>query len=159
MNIPVSPWALLSQTHFKVLPSVRQDLNHWRSQAEQIPIQSYGSKRSQVLKPNSSIVKADQSMDCWQRKTGGRRFDLLWRIKPLATTWIICVIVVVRSILKIFGHCMTPFFTHSLPTQNCRTTIGFVKIKMMAVISKFSQNLSNRFIEHPELCKDCSNPA
>ncbi len=37
MNIPVSPWALLSQTHFKVLPSVRQDLNHWRSQAEQIP--------------------------------------------------------------------------------------------------------------------------
>ena len=37
MNIPISPWALLLQTHFKVLPSVRQDLNHWRSQAEQIP--------------------------------------------------------------------------------------------------------------------------
>jgi len=37
MNIPISPWALLSQTHFKVLPSVRQNLNHWRSRAEQIP--------------------------------------------------------------------------------------------------------------------------
>lgn len=37
MNIPVSPWALMSETHFKVLPSVHGYLNEWRSQARQIP--------------------------------------------------------------------------------------------------------------------------
>ncbi len=37
MNIPASPWALISETHFKVLPSVRRYLNHWKAQAKQIP--------------------------------------------------------------------------------------------------------------------------
>ncbi|MBW4444851.1 MAG: tetraprenyl-beta-curcumene synthase family protein [Plectolyngbya sp. WJT66-NPBG17] len=37
MNIPVSPWALMSETCFKVLPTVRKNLNHWKLQAQQIP--------------------------------------------------------------------------------------------------------------------------
>lgn len=37
MKIPVSPWALLSETHFKVLPTVRSYLKDWRLQASQIP--------------------------------------------------------------------------------------------------------------------------
>ena len=37
MNIPASPYALLSETHFKVLPSVRSSLKYWKSQAAQIP--------------------------------------------------------------------------------------------------------------------------
>ena len=37
MNIPVSPWALMSETYFKVLPAVRNYLNHWKIQAQQIP--------------------------------------------------------------------------------------------------------------------------
>ena len=37
VNIPVSPWALLSETHFKVVPSVRAYLNDWKLQASQIP--------------------------------------------------------------------------------------------------------------------------
>lgn len=37
MNIPVSPWALMSETYFKVFPAVRNYLNHWKIQAQQIP--------------------------------------------------------------------------------------------------------------------------
>jgi tetraprenyl-beta-curcumene synthase len=37
MNIPVSPWALMSQTYFKVFPAVRNYLNYWKIQAQQIP--------------------------------------------------------------------------------------------------------------------------
>lgn len=37
MNIPVSPWALMSETRLKVLPSVRGYLKGWRTQAEEIP--------------------------------------------------------------------------------------------------------------------------
>lgn len=37
MNIPISPWALMLETRFKVLPSVHSYLNDWRSQARQIP--------------------------------------------------------------------------------------------------------------------------
>lgn len=37
MNIPVSPWALMSATYFKVLPTVRKYLNNWKVQAQQIP--------------------------------------------------------------------------------------------------------------------------
>ena len=37
MNIPVSPWGLMSETYFKVFPAVRNYLNHWKIQAQQIP--------------------------------------------------------------------------------------------------------------------------
>lgn len=37
MNIPASPWALMSETYFKVLPTVRNYLNYWKIQAQQIP--------------------------------------------------------------------------------------------------------------------------
>lgn len=36
MNIPLSPWSLMSATYFKVLPAVRSNLNHWKTQAQQI---------------------------------------------------------------------------------------------------------------------------
>lgn len=37
MAIPVSPWALISETCFKVLPAVRRCLNGWKARAQQIP--------------------------------------------------------------------------------------------------------------------------
>ncbi|KAM3106532.1 DUF2600 family protein, partial [Phormidesmis sp. 146-33] len=37
MSIPVSPWALMSDTYFKVLPAVWSELNYWKAQAQQIP--------------------------------------------------------------------------------------------------------------------------
>lgn len=37
MNIPTSPWGLLSASHFKVLPAVRVHLEHWQRQAQAIP--------------------------------------------------------------------------------------------------------------------------
>ncbi|MBE9212398.1 tetraprenyl-beta-curcumene synthase family protein [Plectonema cf. radiosum LEGE 06105] len=37
MDIPVSPWGLMSETYFKVFPAVRNYLNHWKIQAQQIP--------------------------------------------------------------------------------------------------------------------------
>lgn len=37
VNIPISPWALLSETRFKVVPSVRNYLKDWKFQARQIP--------------------------------------------------------------------------------------------------------------------------
>jgi tetraprenyl-beta-curcumene synthase len=37
MDIPLSPWGLISKTHLKVLPAVRSYLNNWKAQARQIP--------------------------------------------------------------------------------------------------------------------------
>lgn len=37
MDIPLSPWGLISKTHLKVLPAVRSYLNNWKTQARQIP--------------------------------------------------------------------------------------------------------------------------
>ena len=37
MNIPSSPWELMSETYFKVFPAVRNYLNYWKIQAQQIP--------------------------------------------------------------------------------------------------------------------------
>jgi tetraprenyl-beta-curcumene synthase len=37
MNIPVSPWSLMSETHSKVIPTVRGYLEEWKFQAQQIP--------------------------------------------------------------------------------------------------------------------------
>lgn len=37
MDIPGSPWTLLSKTYFKVLPTVRGYLNSWKAQAKKIP--------------------------------------------------------------------------------------------------------------------------
>lgn len=37
MDIPLSPWGLISKTHFKVIPAVQAYLNNWKAQALQIP--------------------------------------------------------------------------------------------------------------------------
>lgn len=37
MNIPASPWGLISASHFKVLPAVRAQLQYWKQQALTIP--------------------------------------------------------------------------------------------------------------------------
>jgi tetraprenyl-beta-curcumene synthase len=37
ITVPVSPWALMLETCFKVLPAVRNHLDRWKSQAQQIP--------------------------------------------------------------------------------------------------------------------------
>ncbi|MBD1849261.1 tetraprenyl-beta-curcumene synthase family protein [Leptolyngbya sp. FACHB-711] len=37
MNIPVSPWTLILETRFKVIPTVRSELKGWRRRAEEIP--------------------------------------------------------------------------------------------------------------------------
>lgn len=37
MNIPVSPWTLMLETRFKVIPTVRSYLRSWKFQAQKIP--------------------------------------------------------------------------------------------------------------------------
>ncbi|MBW4422421.1 MAG: tetraprenyl-beta-curcumene synthase family protein [Myxacorys californica WJT36-NPBG1] len=65
MNIPVSPWALMSETCFKVLPAARSDLNHWKIQAQQIP--------NLELRKQALTSLADKQFHC----EGGSIYGLL----------------------------------------------------------------------------------
>ncbi|MBW4542161.1 MAG: tetraprenyl-beta-curcumene synthase family protein [Myxacorys chilensis ATA2-1-KO14] len=65
MNIPVSPWALMSETCFKVLPVTRRNLNHWKIQAQQIP--------NLELRKQALMSLADKQFHC----EGGSIYGLL----------------------------------------------------------------------------------
>jgi len=83
MNIAISPWSLMSETHSKVIPTVRGYLEEWKFQAQQIPTLELRKQALDSLEMKQFIVKVAQSMGCLPKVMGRKQSDSLLLIKRL----------------------------------------------------------------------------